>query len=244
MVRATYQKRLSALILGIRPSVGHIYGSTERTPVDNLTMLGVQAWQVGLQQLDADLSTAPELAGGELWIQQWVADEVQREQHRWSDASTMLELLALSLGPAGADPRRGPRGRTFWAQWQTNLDYLHTLMSTGAAATTIDTADLLQHCIELVEQHNGPDAIVETLNGAACALGPIRHQPAPFRPLTSAIERLQLSALLAAAYDDEPSCTAAMAKLLEQRPPSRPCNADTGNRRRLRGWRYGATIGH
>lgn len=244
MVRATYQKRLSALILGIRPSVGHVYGSTERTPVDNLTLHGVQAWQVGLEQLNADLLLVPELEGGELWIQKWVAEEIEREQHRWSDASTVLELLALSLGPASAEPSRGPRGRRFWAQWQANVDHLALLIHTGAAETTSDTAELVQHCIELVQQHNGPEAIVDVLADASRVLGPVNRGPAPFRPLTSAIERLQLSALLAAAYDDEPPCTAAMAKLLEQRPPSPPCRAETNNRRRLRGWRYGANVGH
>ena len=244
MVRATYQKRLSALILGIRPSVGHVYGSTERTPADNLTMLGVQAWQVGLHQLAADLSSVPDLAGGELWIQQWVAAEIDREQDRWSDASTMLELLAVALGPASDDPSMGPRGRMFWAQWQNNVEHFVTLTGSGSAAATSDTAELLDHCIDLVQKHNGPEAIVDALTEVSIALGPINRRPAPFRPLTSAIERLQLSALLAAAYDDEPACTAAMAKLLEQRPPSPPCKSEAGSRRRLRGWRYGATVGH
>jgi hypothetical protein len=244
MVRATYQKRLSALILGIRPSVGHLYGSTERTPADNLTMLGVQAWQVGLRQLASDLSAAPELAGSELWIQQWVATEIDREHSRWSDASTMLELLALALGPASADPSEEPRGRMFWAQWQNNVNHFVTLTGSGAAAAASDTAELLSHCIDLVQQHAGPETIVNALTEASLAIGPMNGRPAPFRPLTSAIERLQLSALLAAAYDDEPACTAAMAKLLEQRPPSPPCKSEAGSRRRLRGWRYGATVGH
>lgn len=244
MVRATYQKRLSALILGVRPSAGHIYGTTERTPADNLTMLGIQAWQVGLQQLNTDLLTAEALTGGDLWIHQWVAEELDREQHRWGDASTMLELLAISLGPASPDPSKGPRGRAFWTQWLANLENLATLLDTGAAATTPDTSELLSHCIVLVEDHNGPEAIVDLLTTALHTLGPVNRGPAPFRPLTSAIERLQLSAILAAAYDDEPSCTAAMARLLEQRPPSPACRADSGSRRRLRGWRYGASVGH
>lgn len=244
MVGATYQKRLSALILGIRPSVGHVYGDTERTPADNLTMLGLQAWQVGLRQLNVDLLATPTLAGGELWIQTWVASELEREQDRWGDASTMLELLAVSLGPASADPSRGPRGRMFWTQWQANLDNLAMLIGTGAAATTSDTAELLEHCIGLVQLHSGPEAIANTLTETAQSLGPINRGPTPFRPLSSAVERLQLSAILAAAYDDEPSCTAAMAKLLELRPPSPECTTEVGSRRRLRGWRYGATVGH
>lgn len=244
MVGATYQKRLSALILGIRPSVGHVYGDTERTPADNLTMLGLQAWQVGLRQLNTDLLTLPDLAGGEHWIQSWVAAELDRDLNRWSDASTMLELLAVSLGPASADPSRGPRGRAFWSQWQNNITHLCMLMGTGAAATTADTAELLEHCISLVQLHSGPETIANTLSEAAESLGPINRGPAPFRPLSSAVERLQLSAILAAAYDDEPSCTAAMAKLLELRAPSPDCTTEVGSRRRLRGWRYGATVGH
>lgn len=244
MVRATYQKRLSALILGVRPSAGQIYGSTDRIPADNLSMLGISAWQVALGQLDAELEAASELVGGELWIKKWVENELERELDRWSDASTMLELLALALGPVSADPSKGPRGRMFWSQWQANIDHLATLMRTGAATPTVDTAELLAHCIELVTQHNGPESIVTALSEASDSLGPVTRTPAPFRPLTSAIERLQLSALLAAAYDDEPACTAAMAKLLEQRPPSLECRAESRGRRRMRGWRYGATIGH
>lgn len=244
MVGATYQKRLSALILGIRPSVGHVYGDTARTPADNLTMLGLQAWRVGLRQLNVDLLAADELAEGEQWIQEWVARELEREQERWSDASTMLELLAVSLGPASADPSRGPRGRMFWKQWKLNLESLSTLIGTGAAATTADTAELLDHCVGLVQRHSGPETITNMLTDTARSLGPIDRGSAPFRPLSSAVDRLQLSAILAAAYDDEPSCTAAMARLLELRPPSPECTADSGSRRRLRGWRYGASVGH
>ena len=244
MVRATYQERLSALILGVRPSVGHVYGSTDRTPADNLTMIGVEAWQLALHQLSTDLQTLPSLSGGEVWIQGWVTDEIEREQARWSDASTMLELLAVALGPASADPSRGPRGRMFWTQWERNVEHLCTLIGTGAAATTSDTAELLEHCIALVEKHYGPETIVDALTEASLTLGPINRGPAPFRPLTSAVERLQLSAILASAYDDEPTCTAAMAKLLEQRPPSPPCHAEDSARRRPRGWRYGAAVGH
>lgn len=244
MVRATYQKRLSALILGIRPSVSHVYGSTDRTPADNLTMIGVEAWQFGLRQLNTDLLTVSELAGGDLWIQEWVTAEIDREVDRWSDASTMLEVLAIALGPASADPSSGPRGRMFWAQWDRNVDHLCTLIDTGAATTTSDTAELLGHCIALVEQHYGPERIVDALTEASLSLGPINRGPAAFRPLTSAVERLQLSALLAAAYDDEPTCTAALAKLLEQRPPSPQCHAEDNARRRPRGWRYGASVGH
>lgn len=244
MVRATYQKRLSALILGIRPSVSHVYGSTDRTPADNLTIVGIQAWQVALRQLNTDLLTVSELAGGDLWIHEWVAAEVNREADRWSDASTMLEVLAVALGPASADPTHGPRGRMFWTQWERNVHDLCTLIDTGAAATTSDTVELLAHCITLVEQHDGPASIVDALTEASLCLGPVNRGPAAFRPLTSAVERLQLSAILAAAYDDEPTCTAAMARLLEQRPPSPQCHAEANARRGPRGWRYGASVGH
>lgn len=244
MLHATYQKRLSALILGIRPSAGHVYGSIEAAPVDNLTMLGLQAWRIGLRQLHTDLLASPDPQGGDLWIQQWVAQEIDRDHDRWRDASTMLELLAVALGPASPDPSRGPRGRHFWTQWRRNIDHLCELIEIGVAETTSDTQELLEHCISLVELHQGPAPIVEAMTAAKKHLGPINRGPAPFRPLTSAVERLQLSVILAAAYDDVPTCTAAMAILLEQRPATSDCRAESKSRRRLRGWRYGAPVGH
>lgn len=240
MVNATYQKRLSALILGIRPSAGYIYGSNEPTPADNLTMMGIEAWQFGLRQLSSDLSAASHVTGGDRWIQEWVQRELDRETDRWRDASTMLELLAVSLGPASSDPSRGPRSRQFWAQWRQNIENFCTLIDTGAARATSDTAELIEHAISLVQLHNGPETIIDKLTETSVNLGPIARGPAPFRPLTSAVERLQLSAILASAYDEEPACTAAMAVLLEQRPPSPPCRAGSNMQRRLRGWRYGA----
>lgn len=243
MVHATYQKRLSALILGIRPTAGHVYGSKERTPADNLTMLGIQAWRMGLRQLHTDLLASGEPTAGDQWIQDWVTAEIDRDLHRWSDASTMLELLAVALGPASADPGHGPRGQRFWAQWQANITHLTELVGIGATTSTPDTAELIDHCVELVEAHHGPASIIEALTTISATLGPVDHRLAAFRPLTSAVERLQLSAILAAAYDDEPVCTAAMAVLLEQRPATSECRADSAARRRLRGWRYGASVG-
>ena len=240
MVRATYQRRLSGIILGIRPTVSHVYGSTERTPADNLTMVGVEAWRMALRQLQRDLVDADELAGGEQWIREWTTEEIEREAGRWSDASSMLELLAVALGPATADASKGPRSRLFWTQWQQNLAHYLRQVETGAAAPSADTAELIAHCIDIIGQHNGPQAMIDDLVAAQGALGPVSRAPAPFRPLVSAVERLQLSAILAAAYDEEPVCTAAMAKLLEQRPPSLPCHTEATLRRRSRSWRYGA----
>ncbi len=244
MVRATYQSRLSAIILGIRPSVAHVYGSSEQAPADNLSQLGVEVWRVGLRQLHTDLFAAPQLTAGEQWMQEWVHAELDRESARWKDASTLLELLAVSLGPAGPDPSR-PRGRLFWDQWRRNLAHHYTLTSTGASAASHDTGELCEHVIQLVIDHDGPQAMLDDLRALSHAVGPATVAPAPFRPLSSAIERLQLSAILASAYDDEPVCSAAMARVLEQRAPMLPCHAETNRRHRVRGWRYGAAApGH
>ncbi len=239
MVRATYQTRLSAIILGIRPTVAHVYGSAGRTPADNLAHLGMEAWHIGLGQLHTDLCTASTLSAGELWMQAWIVDELERDARRWSDASTMLELLAVSLGPATADPRHGPRGRLFWNQWQRNLVHHRQRVESGAAIASHDTQDLVDHVIHLVLEHDGPQALLDDLAMIGSALGP-SGAPSPFRPLSSPIERLQLSAILGSAYDDEPVCTAAMSRLLEQRAPSLPCHAQTNRRHVVRGWRYGS----
>jgi len=245
MVRATYQTRLSAIILGIRPTVAHVYGSTDRTPADNLTLLGIEAWRVGLRQLHTDLCAADSITAGEEWIHEWVATEIQREEGRWGDASTLLELLAVSLGPAAADPTRGPRSRLFWDQWQRNLSHHLTIVGTGASAPTHDTRELLDHASRLVFDHNGPQTLIDDLAALGRSLGAVESSPAPFRPLSSAVERLQLSTILASAYDDGPTCSAAMAKLLEQRAPSLPCHIESNRRHRLGGWRYrAATPGH
>lgn len=241
MVRATYQSRLSAIILGIRPTVAHVYGNTDRTPADNLTNLGIEAWRVGLRQLHTDMCAAPTLSSSEDWILSWVATEIEREEDRWTDASTLLELLAVSLGPASPDPSKGPRGRLFWNQWQRNLAYYRTLVGTGAAATTHDTSELAQHCARLVFDHDGPQAVLDDLAAIGKALGPVLAEPSPFRPLSAAVERLQLSAIMASSFDDEPVCSAAMAKLLEQRPPTLPCHAEASRRHRARGLRHGAS---
>lgn len=242
MLRATYQKRLGAIILGIRPSVGHLYGGARRAPIDNLTMVGIQAWQFGLDQLLADLLAVSEPTAGDCWIQEWLEQELERERHRWSDASTMLEHLAVALGPTGPDPIDGPLGRVFWKQWDQNLEHLSMMLRSGAASRTHDTADYLQHCLHLVQQHDGPDTTVAALADVAREAGPVNRSPAPFRPLTSIVERLQLSAILAAAYDDAPSCTGTLARLLEQRAPSPSCQPDTTARHRHRPWRNNAKV--
>jgi hypothetical protein len=240
MVGATYQTRLSAIILGIRPSASHVYGSVARTPADNLTMVGIDAWQIGLRQLQRDLRAAGELSGGELWIREWIDQEIGREAERWTDASSMLELLALALGPASADASAGPRGRLFWTQWQQNVAHYRQQVEVGAAAASADSEELLEHCITLVESHGGPLSVTDDLAMAQVALGAASQPAAVFRPLTSAVERLQLSAILGSAYDDAPVCTAAMARLLEQRPPTLPCHTEATLRRRSQSWRHGA----
>lgn len=239
MVRATYQTRLSAIILGIRPTVAHVYGTAGRTPADNLSQLGMEAWSMSLRQLSSDLSSAPTLSSGERWMQTWIVDELERDVRRWGDASTILELLAVSLGPATPDADEGPRGRLFWNQWQRNFVHHRQRVESGAAVASHDTQDLVDHVIRLVVDHDGPQALLDDLALFGCELGP-PGPPSPFRPLSSTIERLQLSAILGSAYDDEPVCTAAMSRLLEQRAPSLPCHAEANRRHMVRGWRYGS----
>ena len=242
MVRATYQSRLSAIILGIRPSVAHVYGSTDRPPADNLTNLGIEAWRVGLRQLHTDMCAQPSLDPTERWIHDWLTVELRREQARWHDASTLLELLAVTLGPASPDPTTGPRGRLFWDQWRRNLAYHVSRVETGATVATPDTAELLEHTAHLASEHNGPQAVLDDLATVGRLLSETFGVPASFRPMASAVERLQLSAIMASSYDDQPVCSAAMAKLLEQRSPSIACRADARRHRRARGIRPGSTF--
>lgn len=239
MVRATYQTRLSAIVLGIRPSAAHLYGARGRPPADNLTHLGLEAWRLGLGDLLADIMAASDTSAGERWIENWIVTELDRDANRWSDASTLLELLAISLGPATAEPSHGPRGRLFWVQWYRNILHLQQQLETHATAPSSDTAELVEHCRQLVEDHAGPRAVFDGLHEIEQMMGPVAPA-SPFRPLASAVERLQLSVILSSAYDTTPPCSATMARLVELRPPTIPCEAHANRIHRMRSDRYRA----
>ncbi len=220
MIRATYQKRLAALILGLRPNAAHIYGVDRRISVDNLTANGLEAWSTGLRMIAEDLADpSVQLTPTETWIADWVDLEIQRDAQRWADGSTVLELLALSLGPTSLDPSH-LRPERFWSAWTQNLHEHRTRLDTGRTTVAGDSADLARHCRELAISHEAPEGMVELLNNVATATRTVRHQPEVFRPLTTPGERLQLSAMLASAYSiGARGCAAAEARLLEQRPP-------------------------
>lgn len=220
MIRASYQKRLSALILGLRPTASHIYGVDIRFAVDNLSANGLTSWDAGLAMLRESLADpSVELTSTEMWIDGWVKTETERERLRWQDASTMLELLALSLGPTSLDPSHLRPG-WFWSMWFRNLLEHRASLDTGRTTLSGDTIDLARHCRELARIHGAPDGMVELLANIAETDGPVRHQPEVFRPLTTPEERLQLSAVIASAYSISANgCVAAEERLLEQRPP-------------------------
>lgn len=220
MIRATYQKRVSALILGLRPTAAHIYGVDKRFSVDNLRSNGLAAWTAGLQMLADDLADpSVQLTATELWIADWVDTEIGRDAVRWSDASTALELLALAIGPAALDPTY-LRPESFWSAWTQNLHEQRTHIDTGRTWVSGDTTSLAAHCGELARNHGAPDGMIALLGNLETVARPIRHQPEVFRPLTTPAERLQLSAILASAYSiGANGCAAAEARLLEQRPP-------------------------
>lgn len=216
MIRPTYQSRLSALILGVRPSVAHIYGAVDPAPADNLTVVGTLAWRAGVQLLLEDLQADERISTGEVWLMEWAMGEKVREQRRWTDASSMIELLALSLGPveAGADTTRG---RVFWNQWRKNISDLVSEVENGTALVSQDTSELSLHLVKLLGTHSGPREIVDSLRWIS-ELPPSTEAVEPvFRPLSSAVERLQLSALIAATFVDQPVCSAAQATLLGKR---------------------------
>ena len=93
------------------------------------------------------------------------------------------------------------RPNSFWSAWERNLsDYRRRLVA-GRATFAGDTADLASSCADLVLEHDGNVHVQQLLCEIADLDVPVIHQPDVFRPLTSPLERLQLSALLAAAYD-------------------------------------------
>lgn len=220
MIRATYQKRVSALILGLRPTVAHVYGVDKRFSVDKLSANGLAAWRAALGMLADDFADPTvDLTSTETWLGQWVLTEIERDTLRWSDASTVLELLALSLGPISLDPTH-LRPEPFWATWMQNLHEQRTRIDTGRTSISGDSVDLALHCMELARNHGAPDGMIELLDNIVTVPRPVRHQPEVFRPLSTPAERLQLSAILASAYSVGPNgCAAAEARLLEQRPP-------------------------
>jgi len=91
MIRPTYQSRLNALIVGIRPSLVHVSGMRNVLVADNLSHTGAVAWSTGLQMLIEDLSAEPELSGGEVWLN----DSVRCRSKQTCRG-------ALSSGPSGA----------------------------------------------------------------------------------------------------------------------------------------------
>lgn len=220
MIRSTYQSRLSGLILGLRPTSAHIYGADTRFSVDNLTHDGLAAWAAGLTMLANDMADpASRLTPTETWVAEWVAIERARDAVRWGDASSMLELLALSLGPGSLDPTH-LRPDDHWSDWTRNIHDHRRRINAGQSAPSGDTADLAHYCIDLANAHRAPHGLIELLDDIANTAAPVQHQPEVFRPLSTPAERLQLSVLIASAYTvQRRNCAAAEARLLNQRPP-------------------------
>lgn len=251
MIRPRYQSRLNALIVGVRPSMTHNNGVRNVMLADNLAHSGKIAWSTGLQMLKDDLCAESHLSGGEVWLSDWTIREADREASRWSDASSTLELLSVSLGPLAheADILRGPQ---FWAQWCRNVDALMLAIEGESSRFSLDTPELAEHCLELVSQHGGPTSLNEMLEFFAANNGGDAPEEVVFRPLCSVVERLQLTALIESSLSAEQVCTANQDVLLGQRagptPPSltascqrrstsgrpRPRRSRLGDRRNLR----------
>lgn len=220
MIRSIYQNRLAGLILGLRPTTAHIYGIDKRFSVDNLTNDGLAAWTAGIKVLGSDMADPDaRLSPTETWVTEWIATEHARDAARWDDASSVLELLALSLGPGSLDPSY-LRPDDYWTDWIRNIHDHRTRMNARRSTPSGDTADLALHCIELARTHRAPHGLVELLTDIADIDHPVQHRPEVFRPLSTPGERLQLSALIASIYSvQRRDCAAAEARLLDQRPP-------------------------
>lgn len=231
MIRPRYQSRLSALILGVRPSMTHVNGvRITRTP-DNFSRNGTIAWQTGLQMLLADLNGSHELSTGEKWLQDWVAKEAARDAVRWSDASSMLELLSISLGPTAPEPEL-LRDPTFWAQWSRNIDAMRFAVEGGSSLLSSDSPELANSALELVNIHGGPSLLAMKLEQIAEAESGSVFEIPVFRGLCSAVERVQLTTLVESSMTGDPMCTATEASLLDQRVPSvTPAKARSCRRR-------------
>ncbi|MEZ5341582.1 MAG: hypothetical protein R2706_09040 [Acidimicrobiales bacterium] len=168
---------------------------------------------------DTMADPAVQLTSTERWIAGWVHTELERERVRWNDASSMLELFALSLGPMALDPSY-LRPDWFWTMWFRNLAEHRYSLDAGRTSLSGDTVDLARHCRDLARVHLAPEGMV----GLFCELvetkRPVRHQPEVFRPLSTPAERLQLSAVIASAFNaTDVGCVAAEERLLEQRSP-------------------------
>lgn len=235
MIRPRYQSRLSALILGVRPSMTHVNGvRLTRTP-DNFSRSGTIAWQTGLQMLLADLNGSNDLSSGEKWLEDWVAKEAARDAVRWSDASSMLELLSISLGPTAPEPEL-LRDPVFWAQWSRNIDAMRMAVEGGSSRLSADSPELAGSAFGLVKIHGGPSLLAMKLEQIAeTEPGPAFENPI-FRGLCSAVERVQLTTLVESSMTGDPICSATEASLLDQRVPSGPpTKARSCRRRPVRG---------
>ncbi len=236
MIRPTYQSRLNALIVGIRPSIVSVNGIRNVMVADNLSHTGAIAWSTGLHMLIEDLAAEPELTGGEVWLDDWATTEARREAERWTDASTVLELLSVSLGPLSLEAEM-PRGPQFWAQWSRNVDAMMLKVEGRSSRVTNDTPELAAHCLELVNLHGGPHVLLDMLEMlAACEPGEPLASPI-FRQLGSVVERVQLTALIEASLSGDPVCTANQAALLGQRAAPAPQTNPASCRRRSNGGR-------
>lgn len=231
--------RLRSLVLGIRPSLVHAYGITPGAPADNLTEPGIETWRSSLEILARELDQANghSLGPRDGWIRQWIPTELERDQNRWTDASSMLRLLALALGTDSAGPD-GSVGRTFWMQWQRNLANLHDLLMFRAAAASADTAELVAHCRELAERDLAPGAVVALLDEVATAVANPASTTEPddgsvFRPLATEIDRIYLSDIVAVSFANADTCLATQTRFYNPGADTRRSCTATRSERKL-----------
>ncbi len=216
MIRPRYQSRLSSLILGVRPSITHINGVRLVTSPDNFSLTGTTAWRTGLQMLIADLGQEPDPLGGEVWLYDWASRELEREAVRWTDASSMLEQLLVSIGPT-APEHDILRSQIFWAQWSRNISATVLAINSGTGQLSEDTHELAQESLFIVRAHGGPTTLTSAL-AEIVARGPGAPLDTPvFRPLCAPTERVQLTALVESSMTGDTICTATEAILLDQR---------------------------
>lgn len=219
----TYQTRARALLLGIRPSIADSVVPSQRPQADNLSLIGIDSWRAALHMLLNDIGANADLAPSERWIGGWAERELKRDNVRWRDASSWLELLVLALTPMeGASEAHQP-GRVFWSQWQQNTANLLEAMQGGSTVATGDTAELAEHCRMLIEAVEGPVQLADGMAIIASLGAEPDSDVRVFRPLATSIERLQLSSIIAASFDHGPVCVATESRLFENRPAPRPC---------------------
>ncbi len=234
MIRAPHQTRFSALVSGIRPSIASLPGdpSVGYIPAANLTTLAIEGWRMGLETLRGGLVDTIEPTMGESWLLDWVGRELERDASRWEDSSSVLEELAISIGPASAGPEAAVFTARFWEQWQKNLDALIERGEARRSFHSDDTEELWLACRAYAGALYAPAGLLDRLDRIA-TLDTDRCPGRPYRSLASSVERVQIGAILAAGASQDQACTAMERRVFNPDLPVAKCTAKRVGGRRI-----------